>query len=98
MSANLPTASDLPDARTPSLDYQARHFVPMILALSKCGVLGYGFAIMLGWSVGLLHRPEPLLGLLLLLMAIVVTAQRHRHTGSRPAQPVRPLPPRLQRG
>ena len=81
MSANLPTASDLPDARTPSRDYQARHFVPMILALSKCGVLGYAFAIVLGWSVGLLHRPEPLLALLLLLMAIVVVAQRYRHTG-----------------
>ncbi|WP_199030211.1 GGDEF domain-containing protein [Ralstonia sp. ASV6] len=81
MSANPPTASALPDARTPSRDYQARHFVPMILALSKCGVLGYGFAIMLGWSVGLLHRPEPLLALLVLLMVIVLTAQRHRHTG-----------------
>jgi len=81
LSANLPTASDLPDARTPSHDYQARHFVPMILALSKCGVLAYGFAVLLGWSVGLLHRPEPLLALLVLLVAIVLTAQRHRYTG-----------------
>ncbi|WP_420804125.1 diguanylate cyclase [Ralstonia soli] len=53
----------------------------MILALSKCGVLGYGFAIALGWSVGLLHQPAPLLALLVLLVAIVLTAQRHRHTG-----------------
>ncbi|WP_232314029.1 GGDEF domain-containing protein [Ralstonia sp. A12] len=55
--------------------------MPMILALSKCGVLGYAFAIVLGWGAGVIHTLAPLLALLAVLTAIVVIAQRHRHTG-----------------
>lgn len=81
MSANLPTASTLPYAHTPSRDYQARHFVPMILALAKCGALAYGFAIALGWAVGLVHQLAPLLTLFGVLCAVALIAQRLRHTG-----------------
>lgn len=81
LSANPPTLSILHDTRAPSRDYQARHFVPMILALAKCGVLAYGFAIAMGWAAGLLYAPAPLLGLLGVLAAIVLLAQRHRRTG-----------------
>ncbi|MBX3767691.1 GGDEF domain-containing protein [Ralstonia pickettii] len=81
MSANPPTLSHLPDARAPSRDYQARHFVPMILALSKCGVLGYAFAILLGWATGMLQTLTPLVAALGVMLVIVLTAQRQRHTG-----------------
>jgi diguanylate cyclase len=84
LSANPPLLSVLPDARAPSRDYQARHFVPMILALSKCGVLAYGFAVALGWAAGLLHALAPLLAMLALLTTIVLVAQRNRHTGAWP--------------
>ena len=56
----------------------------MILALSKCGVLAYGFAVALGWAAGLLHALAPLLAMLALLTTIVLVAQRNRHTGAWP--------------
>ncbi len=53
----------------------------MILALAKCGVLAYAFAVLLGWTTGMLQTLAPLVVTLGVLMAIVLTAERHQHTG-----------------
>ncbi|WP_230851136.1 GGDEF domain-containing protein [Ralstonia solanacearum] len=82
MSANPPTPPVLPDVRTPAHDYQARHFVPLILALSKCGVLAYGFAVVLGWAAGLLHTLTLPVASLALLATIAAMAHHRRRTGA----------------
>lgn len=56
--------------------------MPLILALSKCGVLAYGFAVLLGWATGLLHTLTLPLALLALLATIAATAHRRRHSGA----------------
>ncbi|BCM04565.1 hypothetical protein MAFF301069_38450 (plasmid) [Ralstonia pseudosolanacearum] len=82
MSATPPPLSVLPDARARSRDYQARHFVPLILALSKCGVLAFGFAVLLGRAAGLLHSLTLPLALLALLTTIAAMAHRRQHNGA----------------
>lgn len=60
--------------------------MPLILALSKCGVLAFGFAVLLGRAAGLLHSltlPLALpLALLALLTTIAAMAHRRQHNGA----------------
>lgn len=56
--------------------------MPLILALSKCGVLAFGFAVLLGRAAGLLHSLTLPLALLALLTTIAAMAHRRQHNGA----------------